>query len=175
MYAFRHNLQAITTLWLAALLLAGCAETTVAPTIRAAEGLPPPDRLLVYDLAVSPSELEVIGGLDSQAAGGTGAEAQSEEDIRTGKAFAKVAYRQSCRRTPEGRHRCIPRQRVGSAWTEHSVDQRQISAHEPKGWTPPWSVSVSAAVRCALGFRSSKEPGTICDLCRKWISLHRAI
>ena len=78
MYAFRHNLQAITTLWLAALLLAGCAETTVTPTIRAAEGLP------------RPSELEVIGGLDPQAAGGTGAEAQSEEDIRTGKAFAKL-------------------------------------------------------------------------------------
>ena len=90
MYAFRRNLQAITTLWLAALLLAGCAETTVTPTVRAAEGLSLPDRLLVYDLAVSPSELEVIGGLDPQAAGGTGAEAQSEEDIRTGKAFAKL-------------------------------------------------------------------------------------
>ena len=90
MYAFRHNLQAITTLWLAALLLAGCAETTVTPTVRAAEGLSLPDRLLVYDLAVSPSELEVIGGLDPQAEGGTGAEAQSEEDIRTGKAFAKL-------------------------------------------------------------------------------------
>ena len=89
MYAFRRNLQAITTLWLAALLLAGCAETTVTPTVRAAEGLSLPDRLLVYDLAVSPSELEVIGGLDPQAAGGTGAEAQSEEDIRTGKAFTK--------------------------------------------------------------------------------------
>ena len=49
MYAFQRNLQAITTIWLAALLLAGCAQTTVAPTIRAAEGLPPPDRLLVYD------------------------------------------------------------------------------------------------------------------------------
>ena len=90
MYAFRRNLQAITTLLLAALLLAGCAETTVTPTVRAAEGLSLPDRLLVYDLAVSPSELEVIGGLDPQAAGGTGAEAQSEEDIRTGKAFAKL-------------------------------------------------------------------------------------
>ena len=90
MYAFRRNLQAITTLWLAALLLAGCAETTVTPTVRAAEGLSLPDRLLVYDLAVSPSELEVIGGLDPQAEGGTGAEAQSEEDIRTGKAFAKL-------------------------------------------------------------------------------------
>ena len=90
MYAFRSNLQAITTLWLAALLLAGCAETTVTPTVRAAEGLSLPDRLLVYDLAVSPSELEVIGGLDPQAAGGTGAESQSDEDIRTGKAFAKL-------------------------------------------------------------------------------------
>lgn len=87
MYAFRRHLQAITTLWLAALLLAGCAETTVAPTIRAAEGLPPPDRMLVYDLVVTPSEVEVIGGLDPQASGG---EAQSEADIRTGKAFAKA-------------------------------------------------------------------------------------
>ena len=68
MYAFRRNLQAITTLWLAALFLAGCAETTVTPTVRAAEGLSLPDRLLVYDLAVSPSELEVIGALDPQAA-----------------------------------------------------------------------------------------------------------
>jgi hypothetical protein len=89
MYAFRRNLQAITTLWLAALLLAGCAETTVAPTIRAAEGLPPPDRMLVYDLAVTPSELEIVGSQDPQAAGGTGSQAQSEADIRAGKAFAK--------------------------------------------------------------------------------------
>ena len=90
MYAFHRDLQAITTIWLAALLLAGCAETTVTPTIRAAEGLPPPDRMLVYDLAVTPSDLEVIGGLDPQASGGTGAEAQSEGEIRTGKAFAKA-------------------------------------------------------------------------------------
>ena len=34
--------------------------------------------------------MEVIGALDSQAAGGTGAEAQSEGEIRTGKAFAKA-------------------------------------------------------------------------------------
>ena len=89
MYAFRRNLQAITTLWLAALILAGCAETTVTPSIRAAEGLPQPDRMLVYDFSVTPSDLEVKEGLDPQAAGGTGSEAQSEEDIRTGKAFAK--------------------------------------------------------------------------------------
>ena len=89
MDVFRRNLQAITTLWLAALLLAGCAETSVAPTIRPAEGLPPPDRMLVYDLAVTPSELEIIGSQDPQAAGGTGSQAQSEADIRTGKAFAK--------------------------------------------------------------------------------------
>ena len=89
MYAFRRNLQAITTLWLAALILAGCAETSVTPTIRAAEGLPAPDRMLVYDFSVTPSDLGVKEGLDPQAAGGTGSEAQSEEDIRTGKAFAK--------------------------------------------------------------------------------------
>jgi hypothetical protein len=61
----------------------------VTPTIRAAEGLPAPDRMLVYDFSVTPSDLEVKESLDPQAAGGTGSEAQSEEDIRTGKAFAK--------------------------------------------------------------------------------------
>jgi Domain of unknown function (DUF4410) len=90
MYAFHRNLQAITTLWLAALLLAGCAETTVAPTFRTTDGLPRPDRVLVYDFASTADDLQIKTGLDPAVFGGAGRDAQTIEDIQVGRAFAKA-------------------------------------------------------------------------------------
>jgi hypothetical protein len=77
-------------LWLAALLLAGCAAATVSPTFPTMNGLPRPDRVLVYDFAAAPDALEAKFGLDPQASGGTGADAQTKEDIEVGRALAKA-------------------------------------------------------------------------------------
>ena len=90
MPAFRRSLRSVGVPWLAALLLAGCATATVTPTFRTTDGPARPDRLLVYDFAVTPDELEIKGGLDPQASGGIGTEAQTREDIQVGQAFAKA-------------------------------------------------------------------------------------
>ena len=90
MQAFRRNLRSVAELWLAGLLLAGCGAAAVTPTFRTTDGLARPDRLLVYDFAVTPDELEIKGGLDPQASGGIGTEAQTREDIQVGQPFAKA-------------------------------------------------------------------------------------
>ena len=88
MRVFRYKLRLIAPLWLAALFLNGCGATTVTPTFPTIAGLPRPDRVLVYDFAVTPDALEAKYGLDTQARGGAGSQAQTQEDIQVGKAFA---------------------------------------------------------------------------------------
>ena len=66
--------------YLAVFLFAGCAETTLTPTFRATKGLPRPDRVLVFDFAVTPEE----SGADRRS----GAAVQTEEDVRVGKVLA---------------------------------------------------------------------------------------
>jgi uncharacterized protein DUF4410 len=87
---FHRDFQSVRALWLTVLLLGGCGATTVTPTFRPADTLARPDRVLVHDFAVIPDELEIKGGLDAQVSGGTGSEAQTQEDIQVGKAFAKA-------------------------------------------------------------------------------------
>ena len=87
MQTLRRKLAA-TAFWFTALLFAGCGATTVTPTFRPADTLARPDRVLVYDFAVVPDELEK-GDRDARASG-TGSEAQTQEDIQVGKAFAKA-------------------------------------------------------------------------------------
>lgn len=68
--------------YLAVFLFAGCAETTLTPTFRATKGLPRPDRVLVFDFAVTPEE----AGAERRS----GAAVQTEEDVRVGKALARA-------------------------------------------------------------------------------------
>ena len=89
MRATDNNLRSLP-LWLAALLLAGCAAASVSPTFPTMNGLPRPDRVLVYEFAAAPDTLEAKGGLDPQSSGGTGAQAQTKEDIEVGRALAKA-------------------------------------------------------------------------------------
>ena len=86
----RRTVRRFAAVTLSVLLAAGCATTTLTPTIRAGDTLAKPDRLLVYDFAVSANELEAKYGLDPQASGGVGSEAQTAEDIQVGKIFAKA-------------------------------------------------------------------------------------
>lgn len=81
MSSLRFRAQLATTFCLAAFLFAGCAETTLTPTFRTTRGLSRPDRVLVFDFAVTPEE----AGAERRS----GAAVQTEEDIRVGKALAQ--------------------------------------------------------------------------------------
>jgi hypothetical protein len=72
------------------LLFAGCATATVTPTVRAPAGLPRPDRVLVHDFEVANADSELNEDLAPPVARGTGAKARTEEEIRVGRAGAKV-------------------------------------------------------------------------------------
>jgi hypothetical protein len=62
-------------------LFAGCAQTTLTSTFPATKGLPRPDRVLVYDFAVTPEQ-----EFERRA----GSPVQTEEDVRVGKALARA-------------------------------------------------------------------------------------
>jgi hypothetical protein len=68
-------------------LWSGCATETVKPTFPTASGLKRPDRVLVYEFAVTQADLTpggIVGsGLNQPAP-------QTEEDIRVGRALAKT-------------------------------------------------------------------------------------
>ena len=75
--------EALTAVrYLCAVAVAGCGATTVMPTFRAASGLPQPDRVLVFDFAVTPEEAGVDPGIGSLP--------QTQEDMQVGKAVAQA-------------------------------------------------------------------------------------
>ncbi len=85
----RRKLQA-TMLRLSLLLLAGCAASTVTPSWQATGPLPPPDRVLVYDFAVTPDEVELDRGLVPKLTRLINGTVQREEKIHLGRAIAKI-------------------------------------------------------------------------------------
>jgi hypothetical protein len=78
----RFHLQAAIKFCLAVLLFAGCADTQLTPAFRANRGLERPDRVLVFDFAVTPEE----AGVERRA----GSAIQTDEDVRVGKALARA-------------------------------------------------------------------------------------
>ena len=73
------------------LFAAGCATTaTVTPTVRAPAGLPRPDRVLVNDFEVANADSDLSEDLVPPVARGTGGAARTEEEMRAGRAAAKV-------------------------------------------------------------------------------------
>ena len=85
-----RSLQPIWVLWLIALLVAGCASASVTGAQRARGKLPRPDRMLVYDFAVTPQDVALDRGAGPKFARGSGTAAQSQEEIRVGRAVSKV-------------------------------------------------------------------------------------
>ena len=81
MISLRFRAQLAIKFYLAVLLFAGCGETTVTPTFRATRGLSRPDRVLVFDFAVTPEE----AGAERRS----GVAPQTEEDVRVSKALAR--------------------------------------------------------------------------------------
>jgi hypothetical protein len=77
----RFRAQVAIKFYLAVILFAGCAETQMTPGFRANRGLARPDRLLVFDFAVTPEE----AGAERRS----GATVQTQEEVRVGKALAQ--------------------------------------------------------------------------------------
>ena len=69
------------------LFIAGCATDTIKPTVRAAAGLPKPDRVLVYDFEVAP--LDGVVKWEPMPPSKDAA-ARTEEEKQAGRAAARV-------------------------------------------------------------------------------------
>jgi hypothetical protein len=76
--------------FLCLLLVVGCATATVTPTVRAPAGLPRPDRVLVNDFETANADSELNPDVVPPGQPGSGGAARTEEEIRVGKAAAKV-------------------------------------------------------------------------------------
>ena len=76
--------------FLCLLLVVGCATATVTPTVRAPVGLPRPDRVLVNDFETANPDSELNPDLVPPVQPGTGGAVRTEEEMRVGKATAKV-------------------------------------------------------------------------------------
>ena len=85
-----HRLKLLAAPVVVALLFSGCATSNVTPTFPTSDTLVRPDRVLVYDFAVAPTELAAKYGLDADARGGAGPDVQTPQDIQVGRAYAKA-------------------------------------------------------------------------------------
>jgi uncharacterized protein DUF4410 len=79
----------VAALLLMFLLLAGCTSVLVNPEVGAMEQLPPPDRVLVYNFAVTPQEiqLDAVGSAITRTFDGT---ADSQQEQQVGHAVANA-------------------------------------------------------------------------------------
>lgn len=74
-----------------AVVLVGCgAPSGITPLIRAGDTLSKPDRLLVYEFEVTPSDLDLGRGSGPRGPGNGTSDAQTDEEIKVGKAVAKA-------------------------------------------------------------------------------------
>jgi hypothetical protein len=122
-------------LCVAVLLGGGCSQAVLTSPFPATTGLPRPDRVLVYDFAVSPA--------DAQIERRPGSSGQTEEDVRTGKALARAL---SANLVSELRHRGIDAYLAGETdapgETTASIrgaflrtDERDTGTNVPAGFT----------------------------------------
>lgn len=79
----------IMMLSLLGIFAAGCAKTTVTPTMRAAGPLPQPDMIIVNDFAVSHAEVKLDRGLMATAFRDAGQRSLTEEENRVGHMVAE--------------------------------------------------------------------------------------
>ncbi len=79
----------VAALSLTLLLLAGCTSVSVNPEVGAMEQLPPPNRVLVYNFAVTPQEvqLDAVGSAITSTLDGT---ADSQQEQQVGHAVANA-------------------------------------------------------------------------------------
>jgi hypothetical protein len=71
------------------IVIAGCASATWVPTQRASLELPPPDRVLVHDFAVTPEQVALDRGILPRVMR-TVAPPQTEEEVKVGEVVARA-------------------------------------------------------------------------------------
>ena len=78
--------------WLTLIVLAGCAPTNV-DTVQEYSGksrIPSPDRVLVYDFAVSPHDVKLNSAIGARLANLVTGAQENEEQVKVGRTVAKV-------------------------------------------------------------------------------------
>jgi len=78
--------------WLTLVILAGCAPTNV-DTVQEYSGKSPlarPDRVLVYDFAVSANDVKLNSAIGARLAHLTAGAQENEEQVKVGRAVAKA-------------------------------------------------------------------------------------
>jgi len=91
-YRNRTRIAHRTVKWFTLVLLAGCAPTDV-DTIHEYSGkspLPRPDRVLIYDFAVSANDVKLNSAIGARLAHLTTGAQESEEQIKVGRAVARA-------------------------------------------------------------------------------------
>jgi hypothetical protein len=77
--------------WIAVLVwLAGCAPTSVQSTFERNAASPRPDRILVYDFAVSPDDVQLDSGLSADVIEALKGAPRTEQELEIGRATARV-------------------------------------------------------------------------------------
>jgi hypothetical protein len=101
-------------------MMSGCASTSVRTVETDISGqLPRPDRVLVYDFAVSPEEVQLDRGLSARAVAATQGTSRTEQEIATGR---KVASTLSDHLVQEIRKLGLDAERAAGAVQQESRD-----------------------------------------------------
>jgi Domain of unknown function (DUF4410) len=83
------GLKSLAVRYLGFIIIAGCGSATGVPTQRASLELPRPDRVLVYDFAVTPEQVSLDRGILPRVMR-TVAPPQTEEEIKVGEVVARA-------------------------------------------------------------------------------------
>ncbi len=86
---FGRRLRPLAVVIVGFIVIAGCASATGTPTQRASMELPRPDRVLVYDFAVTPEQVALDRGIGPRVMR-TVAPPQTEEEIKVGEVVARA-------------------------------------------------------------------------------------
>jgi hypothetical protein len=78
--------KSFVRLYLGLLLIAGCSNSAVDPVFQANQNLARPDRVLVYDFDVTPSNVDIVYGADTRSV--SSGQGQAQPDVQLGKMFA---------------------------------------------------------------------------------------
>ena len=91
-YSNRTRIALRAVKWLTLVVLAGCAPTLV-DTVQEYSGkspLPMPDRVLVYDFAVSANDIKLNSAIGARLANLVAGAKENEEQVKVGRAVAKA-------------------------------------------------------------------------------------
>jgi hypothetical protein len=87
---FDRRLNPLTVCIIGFIVIAGCASATGVPSRRASMDLPRPDRVLVYDFAVTPEQVALDRGIFPRVMRTVRSAPQTDEEIKVGEVVARA-------------------------------------------------------------------------------------